>query len=179
MKKFAIILISFFIAFPAGADTPKADEPSYTLKLKDGTVKISLPQGWVQYKPEEAVGKPSAVFIRRKSDGVIEGTLVVGINYLGDNAPCGTKKFQTDYLNKLKEGSAAVDTAASFEDMELLSAPALVINHMGKAKTKDIRELHFVKDCRWYQINFIFERDGFDASWQEIYMDIEKIEFVP
>lgn len=158
------------------AKVQAGDEQSYTLRLKDGTVKISLPNGWIRYKPEEESGKPSASFIRKKSSGVIEGTFIIDIVNLGYNPFYNTKKFQMDYLNKVKKGLTG--KTISFEDSELFSVPALFINHETKDKTKNIRELHFVKDCKWYQITFIFEKENFDGLWQDIYKDIEGIEFI-
>ena len=151
------------------------------IKLKDGTIKISLSTEWeriVSSKDNQNTLAVSTAWKREDPRAIFD----ILISDLGYNQFYNTKSYQMKFLGELLTTTKNIskenneDKWISDEYIKLFGVPALIITF---EKKKNIhRGISFVKDCKFYIINFMCEKSKFKNQWANIKQSIKTIEFI-
>jgi hypothetical protein len=147
-------------------------EETRVVQLQGGKIKISLSADW-QRKGQDKLSQ-STIFMRKTPNAII----AIDIYPLKDipSVACNDRSYQLRYLQGVK--NSLEEKGVEFtEDVSYFGAPTLIVNSENKEKTKKSRDIHFLKDCKYYIVTFVCDKDYFEAQWHDVEPKIKSMEF--
>lgn len=159
---------------PTDQESISADDIRQKVRLihmKGGSIRISLPSAW-ERKGEGKLGDLSAMFSRSAPKGLL------AIDMYSLNIPlfvCSSKSYQMQYLERIKNGLIEGEIKLE-ERSSLFGVPMLTVTRETKEGRK-FRDIHFLRDCKYFIISFGFEKEYFDTQWVEIQKALTAMEF--
>ena len=165
-----LLIICAFLALPILSRT-HAQGNRRTYKLLEGTIKIAEPANWQRRDDGALADSSHLIFVNDQ----ISGILKIEIDHLHHITfeACNKESYQKDFMQKQKlrlQGSGtSVQSGVTFKGV-----PALFTDQSsGDLRTK---EIHFLKNCRYYIVTFTCEKEEFNINWQSARHCIDNME---
>ena len=147
-----------------------AGENKTIVKLKEGTFKISLPEGYAPVGKELDV---EMLFIKSGKNNAEKPYPFFGIEII----PIDREDLKKDPLKAL-ESIKKSGSPWPYEDSEIFGQPCLISTHPPSSSGNQLRALCFVKNGKLYSIKFFCKVENFDKEWASVEKSIKSMEFI-
>jgi len=176
MKKlialFAILGIFCSAIFLSSTYGKPAEEASI-IKTKSGGVRIILGTGW-EKKGEDETG---ALLTRSDPFGMF-AVAISALQYVTDD--CNSSAYRRQFLAMVKQ-SLGRNEAGFEENASYFNVPTLIYTRevlAPKNTIRKIKDIYFLRDCKYYNISFACDKAKFDKQWKDMEARIRKITFL-
>lgn len=167
MRKLIALFAILGILCPVIFFNPAYGKPAEEVNViatKSGTVKILLSKDWEKKGEDEA----GAVWTRVNPFSIFS-VAISSLKYVP--VDCNTEAYQRQFLSTVKK-SVGGNAAEYEESSAYFNLPALMRTREeqadGKNKTRKIRDLYFLKDCKYYNVSFTCDKRYFDKLWKDM-----------
>jgi len=165
-----LLMICAFLALPILSRSYAQGERK-TYRLLEGTIKITEPANWHRRDDGALSQSNHLVFVNDQISGILR-IEVDHLHHITFEA-CNKESYQKDFMQK-QEGRLQGSGASLKSGVTFKGVPALFTDKSsGDLRTK---EIHFLKNCRYYSVRFSCEKEEFNISWSSAKHCIDNME---